>query len=69
MRCTALFLNLSILLGGVKSQSCSVNDLDVATIARALTQKKFVDLTHAWDGDIPHFEAFPASYRERLFTT
>jgi len=50
----------------------------MATIARAITKKKFVDLTHAfhpgkgeWEtlGEIPHFSAFPTSTREAIFTT
>ena len=68
----------AFVLVGVQSQSCSESDLDVATIARALTRKKYVDLTHAfhpgkgeWEtlGEIPHFSAFPTSTREVTHAT
>ena len=59
-------------------QCANTDNLDVATIAKALAKKKYVDLTHAFHpgngdwatmGEIPHFSAFPGSTRERLFTT
>ena len=36
-------------------------------VVRLLKEKQFVDLTHAFDSDIPHWPGFPSERRETLY--
>lgn len=58
----AAFAILLVLAGNATAAEPSLSE-----IYRILKTKEFVDLTHAFDPDIPHWPGFPAEKRETIY--
>ncbi len=47
--------------------ACAAEDAPLSATAQNLQNKKFVDLTHAFDVDTPHWKGFTAATRKMLY--
>jgi hypothetical protein len=49
------------------SASRAGGELTLSEIQKIISQKRFVDLTHAFAPGIPHWRGFPDEKRERIY--